>query len=86
MYGNLSVTETLQYSALLRLPSTVSKAEKKQRVADIIMELGLDNCRNTWIGSPNSRGISGGERKRVSIGIELVSEPRILVFISNSIK
>ena len=81
MYANLSVSETLEYAALLRLPRTVSTADKKRRVSDIIMELGLDNCRDTWIGSPNSRGISGGERKRVSIGIELVSEPRILVIL-----
>jgi ABC-type multidrug transport system ATPase subunit len=78
MFANLSVTETLTYAALLRLPSKLSRSEKLKRVNEIIMELGLDNCRNTWIGSPQSRGISGGERKRVSIGIELVSQPRVL--------
>ncbi len=66
------------YSALLRLPSSLSRKEKKAAVENLIMELGLDSCRNTFIGSSESRGISGGERKRVSVGIELITDPKIL--------
>lgn len=58
------------YAAMLRLPRTMSLADKTKRVDDIIMELGLKKCESTQIGSPETRGISGGERKRVSIGIE----------------
>eukprot|EP00842_Homolaphlyctis_polyrhiza_P003323 jgi/Hompol1/3992/HPOL_000688-RA len=78
MYQTLTVEETLSYAARLRLPSSMSKAEKAARVSEVIASLGLTGCRNTRIGSQDARGISGGERKRVSIGIELVANPRIL--------
>ena len=78
MFENLTVRETLQYAALLRLPSTMSNEAKRKRVDEIITELGLAKCENTIIGSPETRGISGGERKRVSIGIELVTDPKLL--------
>ncbi|KAI8852325.1 P-loop containing nucleoside triphosphate hydrolase protein [Chytridium lagenaria] len=66
MYKNLTVTETLTYGA--QLP----------RVDDIIQELGLVKCKDTKIGDSDLRGISGGEKKRVSIGLELLSQPSIL--------
>ena len=78
MYCHLTVEETLMFSANTRLPSTMSKAEKAKRVEDVISSLGLNGCRNTRIGNAAIRGISGGERKRVSIGVELVSDPSIL--------
>ncbi|KAJ3248294.1 ATP-binding cassette sub- G member 2 [Chytriomyces hyalinus] len=78
MFTNLSVEETLTYAAKLRLPSKFSDAEKKEEVDKIIMQLNLNNCRKTWIGNSLVRGISGGERKRVSIGVELVTKPKIL--------
>lgn len=66
------------YAARLRLPSTTPISEKKRRVDAIIANLGLNSCKDTWIGDSEHRGISGGERKRVSIGVELVSDPSIL--------
>ncbi|KAJ3265513.1 ATP-binding cassette sub- G member 2 [Chytriomyces hyalinus] len=78
MFTNLSVEETLTYAAQLRLPSKFTEAEKKEKVDKIIMQLNLNNCRKTWIGDSLVRGISGGERKRVSIGVELVTDPKIL--------
>jgi ATP-binding cassette subfamily G (WHITE) protein 2 len=45
---------------------------KKARVDAIIVELGLTKCANTLVGNELIRGISGGERKRVNIAIELV--------------
>ncbi|KAL2916348.1 hypothetical protein HK105_204104 [Polyrhizophydium stewartii] len=78
MHSTLTVEETIAYSAHLRLPSTMSRAEKAARVDQIIMDLGLNSCRATRIGDHDTRGISGGERKRVSIGIELVTNPAIL--------
>jgi ABC-type multidrug transport system ATPase subunit len=71
MFANLSVIETLRFSALLRLPFKMSTEEKFKKVDNIIMELGLDGCKNVWIGSTDSKGISGGERKRVSIAMEV---------------
>ena len=78
MYENLSVRETLEYAALLRLPRTLPVAEKQKRVDSIIQQLGLGKCEQSRIGGAGKRGISGGERKRLSIGIELVTEPSLL--------
>lgn len=78
MYEHLTVRETLQYSAELRLSRTVSPAEKLKRVDEVISQLGLKKCQDTIIGDSEVRGISGGERKRVSIGIEMVSSPKLL--------
>jgi ABC-type multidrug transport system ATPase subunit len=52
--------------------------EKMDRVESVVAALGLQGCRDTWIGDTQTRGISGGERTRVSIGIELVTNPQIL--------
>jgi ABC-type lipopolysaccharide export system ATPase subunit len=46
----------------------------------MIMELGLSNCADTYVGSALIKGISGGERKRTSVGVELVVKPA-LVFL-----
>ncbi|KAJ3330847.1 hypothetical protein HDU76_004693 [Blyttiomyces sp. JEL0837] len=78
MFTDLTVEETLTYAATLRLPSYMSSDEKWDHVNSVIMQLGLDGCRKTRIGDSIVRGISGGERKRVSIGIELVTDPKVL--------
>ncbi|KAI8905043.1 P-loop containing nucleoside triphosphate hydrolase protein [Gorgonomyces haynaldii] len=78
MFSNLTVFETIRYSAFLRLPGSMSKKEKLDRVERVIASLGLNGCRNTPIGDANVRGVSGGERKRVAIGVELVTNPQIL--------
>lgn len=78
MFENLTVRETLEYAARLRLPSRMSWFEKQERIEKIIDELGLRKCEHTRIGSGSERGVSGGERKRLSIGVELVTDPRLL--------
>lgn len=80
MYRNLSVEETLRYAAALRLPNSMTKERKEKRVDEVIEMVGLTNCRKTWIGGGDSgiRGVSGGERKRVSIALELIANPHIL--------
>ncbi|KAH9331658.1 hypothetical protein KI387_003766 [Taxus chinensis] len=75
LYPHLTVRETLLYAAILRLPKTLSRNDKEEQVESIIQELGLSKCRNTMIGG----GISGGERKRVSIGHELLLNPSLLL-------
>ncbi|UZJ56055.1 hypothetical protein CBS101457_005375 [Exobasidium rhododendri] len=76
----LTVRETLAYAARLRLPDKLfSKQEKKERVEETIDILRMEKCQHTRIGSTENRGISGGERKRVSIGTELVSDVSLLL-------
>ncbi|PIN25934.1 Transporter, ABC superfamily (Breast cancer resistance protein) [Handroanthus impetiginosus] len=79
LYPHLTVLETLTYAALLKLPSKLSKQEKVEQAELILMELGLTRCRNSVIGGPFFRGISGGERKRVSIGQEMLVNPSLLL-------
>ncbi|CAL9071527.1 unnamed protein product [Musa textilis] len=78
LYPHLTVTETLVFTALLRLPKTLSHREKIEKAEAIIEELGLTACRDNIIGGPFVRGISGGERKRVSIGQEMLINPSLL--------
>ncbi|EOY25353.1 hypothetical protein QUC31_009237 [Theobroma cacao] len=79
LYPHLTVTETLLFTALLRLPKSLSRDEKVQHVERVIAELGLTRCRNSIIGGPLLRGISGGEKKRVSIGQEMLINPSLLL-------
>ncbi|ONK75966.1 uncharacterized protein A4U43_C03F22430 [Asparagus officinalis] len=78
LYPHLTVTETLVYTALLRLPKSLSKQEKVSQAEAVMGELGLNTCRNSIIGGPMLRGVSGGERKRVSIGQEMLINPSLL--------
>lgn len=77
-YPALTGRQTLWYSALLRLPSSISKAKKKIIVEELLEELNLTHCADTLVGNEDIRGMSGGERKRVSIGNELVVNPSVL--------
>ncbi|XP_052356929.1 broad substrate specificity ATP-binding cassette transporter ABCG2b isoform X1 [Oncorhynchus keta] len=79
LMGTLSVRENLLFSVNLRLdPQHYSTADKQQRVDSIIEDLGLQDCAHTKIGTEFLRGVSGGERKRCSIGMELITSPRLL--------
>ncbi|CAA2954556.1 ABC transporter G family member 22-like isoform X1 [Olea europaea subsp. europaea] len=78
LFPHLTVKETLTYAALLRLPRTLTKEEKKKRALDVIYELGLERCQDTMIGGSFVRGVSGGEKKRVSIGNEIIINPSLL--------
>ncbi|XP_063067267.1 broad substrate specificity ATP-binding cassette transporter ABCG2b [Engraulis encrasicolus] len=79
LMGTLTVRENLYFSAQLRLPrKQYSTTTKKQRVEQIIQELGLEDCKHTKIGTEFLRGVSGGERKRCSIGMELITDPALL--------
>lgn len=59
----LTVEETLAYTARLRMPRHVSRAQKLDRVREVLRELGLEGCAHTTIGSTMRRGVSGGELK-----------------------
>ena len=71
--------EAIEVSAMLRLPNSMSKQQKQDKVQEILQALDLVKCSETKIGGKAVRGLSGGERKRVSIGIELVTDPNILM-------
>ncbi|URE39125.1 ABC transporter G family member [Musa troglodytarum] len=79
LYPHLTVRETLVFCAMLRLPGTVAKAEKVAAAEAVMAELALTKCADTAVGGPFVRGISGGERKRVSIGHEMLVNPSLLV-------
>uniref|UniRef100_A0A7N1A4L7 ABC transporter domain-containing protein n=1 Tax=Kalanchoe fedtschenkoi TaxID=63787 RepID=A0A7N1A4L7_KALFE len=78
LFPHLTVKETLTYSARLRLSKTMTKQEKEKRASDVIYELGLERCQDTMIGGSFVRGVSGGERKRVCIGNEILINPSLL--------
>ncbi|KAJ2724168.1 hypothetical protein GGI07_002122 [Coemansia sp. Benny D115] len=80
MFPQLTVEETLSSSAQLRLADgKYTKEEKQERVESVMRQLRLSHVKDTIIGGYGARGVSGGERKRVSIGVELVTDPSILV-------
>uniref|UniRef100_A0A673Z8E9 Broad substrate specificity ATP-binding cassette transporter ABCG2 n=1 Tax=Salmo trutta TaxID=8032 RepID=A0A673Z8E9_SALTR len=76
--GTLTVRENLRFSAALRLPRSVPQKEKEARVNDLITELGLTKVADAKVGTEMIRGISGGERKRTNIGMELIIDPSVL--------
>uniref|UniRef100_A0A7N0U4N8 ABC transporter domain-containing protein n=1 Tax=Kalanchoe fedtschenkoi TaxID=63787 RepID=A0A7N0U4N8_KALFE len=78
LIGTLTVRETVMYSAKLRLPDSMNKSDKLALVEGTIMEMGLQECADTVIGNWHLRGISGGEKRRVSIAIEILMRPRLL--------
>uniref|UniRef100_A0A7N8XNS1 Broad substrate specificity ATP-binding cassette transporter ABCG2-like n=1 Tax=Mastacembelus armatus TaxID=205130 RepID=A0A7N8XNS1_9TELE len=76
--GTLTVRENFSFSAALRLPSTVSQQEKEEKINRLIQELGLTRVADSRVGTQLIRGISGGERKRTNIGMELIIDPPVL--------
>ena len=76
-FAFLTVKEILYFHAVLRSPAK-GTAALNQAVEDMITKLGLTKCARTAVGSHGKRGISGGERKRLAIGCELLSNPRLM--------
>lgn len=74
----LTVSEAVYYSAQLQLPDSMSKLEKKERAEMTIREMGLQDAMNTRIGGWKDKGLSNGEKRRVSICIEILTRPRLL--------
>ncbi|GBG34802.1 ABC transporter G family member 22 [Hondaea fermentalgiana] len=76
---DLTVEEILHFSASWRLPRDLSEEDRQQVVEDVMETLDLVKVRDRRVGGVNKRGISGGERKRTSIGMELVANPAVLI-------
>ena len=80
MLPNLTVAETIAFAARLKNSDVDVSGEAVTRLVDeTIDELGLSSCRDSLVGGVATRGISGGERKRLAVAVELVGRPSILL-------
>ncbi|KAJ2229628.1 hypothetical protein H4R99_008084 [Coemansia sp. RSA 1722] len=80
MYPMLTVEETIMFAAKLRLTEKhYTQLQKIERVANVMQQLRLSHVKSSRIGDALNRGVSGGERKRVSIGVGLVTDPDMIV-------
>eukprot|EP00250_Pteridium_aquilinum_P019927 c24628_g3_i1 orf=640-2622(+) len=80
LIATLTTYETLVYSAHLQLPDTMSNFEKQRRVQQGIRMMGLQECADTAVGGWYIRGLSGGQRRRLTIAIETLKQ-RSLLFL-----
>lgn len=71
--------EAIRFSAKLRLPKDTSDEQIEKLVNRMLSELGLTSCADTIVGGALIKGISGGERKRTSVGVELVVKPAMVL-------
>jgi ABC-type multidrug transport system ATPase subunit len=78
LIGSLTARETLDFAAKLGLPSSVSRAERKRRVDGLLASFGLLRSADTIIGTAIRKGLSGGEKRRVSVASQLITCPKIL--------
>ncbi|ERM95254.1 hypothetical protein AMTR_s00008p00014220 [Amborella trichopoda] len=76
--STLTVWEAVYYSAQLQLPSTMSSSQKKGRAEITIQEMGLQDAMHTRIGGGGVKGLNGGQKRRVSICIEILTRPSLL--------
>ena len=74
----MTVYEALLMSATLRLPESVSFIDKTNIVNEMISTLHLNKCKDTIVGDSTLKGLSGGERKRLSVGMEMITNPSII--------
>lgn len=78
VHPELTVYEAVRYSAMFRLPPDYSEEEIERRVATTLSQLGLESVAHLQIGKPEKKILSGGQRKRVNIAMELVTDPIIM--------
>jgi len=78
LHGELTVEENIRFQAALRLPADTPSEQIALSVAKVAADLNLGGIICSRIGTPERRGVSGGQRKRVSIAMELVAEPLLL--------
>jgi ATP-binding cassette subfamily G (WHITE) protein 2 (PDR) len=74
------VRESLQFSAMLRQPKTVSKKEKYDYVEEVIKMLNMTDFANAVVGVPGE-GLNVEQRKLLTIGVELAAKPKLLLFL-----
>ncbi|KAL9639905.1 MAG: hypothetical protein Q9204_000920 [Flavoplaca sp. TL-2023a] len=79
LFPCLTVRENLQFAAALRLPTHLSKTQRRQRAESVLLKLGLRDCADNLVGDSLVKGISGGEKRRVTIAIQVLTDPQILL-------
>jgi ABC-type lipoprotein export system ATPase subunit len=79
MLTMMTVRDLVTHSAYMRLPGAMAQAAKLQRVDAVCQLLGISHLLDTPVGDEQERGLSGGEKKRVSIAMELVADPLVLL-------
>ncbi|KAL4301667.1 hypothetical protein GQ457_10G029600 [Hibiscus cannabinus] len=77
-FSQLTVRETLSLAAELQLPQISSVEERDEYVNNLLFKLGLVSCADSIIGDAKVRGVSGGEKKRLSLGCELIASPSVI--------
>lgn len=75
LFQTMTVRECFMFAAQMKLPP---KSNHDELIDNLISSLKLDKAANTKIGGPLVRGVSGGERKRTSIGVELITNPNLI--------
>ncbi|KAL3463922.1 P-loop containing nucleoside triphosphate hydrolase protein [Aspergillus heterothallicus] len=78
LIGSLTVKETLKFAADLSLPGVVTKSERAERIKTLLESFGIQNQASTLVGTPIRKGISGGQKRRVSVASQLITCPKIL--------
>jgi ABC-type multidrug transport system ATPase subunit/uncharacterized coiled-coil protein SlyX len=81
VHGELTVEESLRFAGRLRFPADVPSRVVQQEVERVLEELGIGHIRSSRIGSALRRGISGGQRKRVNLGQELLTRTTRVLFL-----
>jgi len=79
MHRTLSVREVLYYHARLEFSAEVSDQEIEERISTVLTQLDLSHVAKTIVGDENVRGLSGGQRKRLNVAMEMMSEPSLLI-------
>ena len=78
LLGSLTVRETLNFAARLSLPKRISKTERIRRITSLLTAFGLRGQAEDLIGTPIRKGISGGQKRRVSVAAQLITSPKLL--------
>ena len=79
LFPTLTVWETLCFAALLRLPENIDATAKFDRAGAVMKEVGLSEAKDSPVGGADLKGISGGQKRRLSIAIELLRSPASLI-------
>ena len=74
-----TVEEALMFAACMTLPNSVSKAEIRSDLDRVLQQLALERVRGSRVGSSDAGGLSGGERRRLAVGVELITRPAVLL-------
>ncbi|KAI8923264.1 hypothetical protein BC831DRAFT_472068 [Entophlyctis helioformis] len=81
LLGSLTVYETLYYASCFNLPKDTTAADRKQRIDALLREFGIDEVRDTIVGTPLIKGCSGGQQRRVSVASQIIGNEGGILFL-----